>query len=84
MLTVTWKDAGAELPDDDTLVLLALNDDEVWPGYRDGDIWRYVDAMPITGEHVTHWMHLPPAPAALVTMSPPCALFHPDTRLEKA
>ncbi len=63
-LTLEWTDAAAALPDDDTLVLLALNDDDVWPGYRDGDAWRYVDAMPITAERVTHWMHLPPAPGA--------------------
>ena len=59
-----WIDAGAELPDDDTLVLLALNDDDLWSGYRDGDTWRYVDAMPITTERVTHRMHMPPAPGA--------------------
>lgn len=60
----TWIDPVAALPDDDTLVLLALNDDDVWPGYRDGDTWRYVDAMPITGERVTHWMPMPAAPQA--------------------
>jgi hypothetical protein len=60
----TWIDAAIALPDADTLVLLALNDDDVWPGYLDGDIWRYVDAMPITSERVTHWMHLPTGPAA--------------------
>lgn len=64
MATLAWTDAAAALPDDDTLVLLALNDDDVWPGYRDGDIWRYVDAMPIAIERVTHWMHMPPAPRA--------------------
>lgn len=64
MSSNNWTPAAAALPDDDTLVLLALNDDDVWPGYRDGDTWRYVDAMPITGERVTHWMHLPPAPGA--------------------
>jgi len=47
-----------------TLVLIALNDDDVWTGYRDGDIWRYVDAMPITAERVTHWMPMPPHPGA--------------------
>lgn len=61
-LTIKWTDAAAALPDDDILVLLALNDDDVWPGYRDGGTWRYVDAMPITGERVTHWMPLPAAP----------------------
>lgn len=66
MSTVSWTDAAVALPDDDTLVLLALNDDDVWPGYRDGDTWRYVDAMPITDERVTHWTHMPPAPGAAV------------------
>jgi len=57
-----WTDTAAALPDADTLVLLALNDDDVWPGYLDGDTWRYVDAMPITSERVTHWMPLPVPP----------------------
>jgi hypothetical protein len=59
-----WTDIAAALPDADTLVLLALNDDDVWPGYLDGDTWRYVDAMPITRERVTHWMHMPAPPAS--------------------
>lgn len=63
MITNAWNDVGTALPDDDTLVLLALNDDDVWPGYRDGATWRYVDAMPITGERVTHWMTMPAPPA---------------------
>lgn len=58
-----WIPVAEKLPDDDTLVLLALNDDEAWPGYRDGDIWRYVDAMPIENERVTHWMKMPAVPA---------------------
>lgn len=62
MIALEWTDAAAALPDDDTLVLIALADSEVWPGYRDGDIWRYVDAMPIRSERVTHWMPLPAAP----------------------
>ena len=45
------------------LVLLALNDDDVWPGFRDGGAWRYIDGMPISVERVTHWMPMPPAPA---------------------
>lgn len=61
--TVEWIAPTSALPDDDALVLLALNDDDVWPGYRDGDIWRYIDAMPITTERVTHWMPLPAPPA---------------------
>lgn len=66
MMTLEWTDAAAALPDDDTLVLVALSDGEVWPGWRDGDIWRHLDAVPITDVHVTHWMHLPQAPGAAV------------------
>lgn len=57
-----WVSVTTRLPDADLLVLIALNDDDVWTGYRDGDIWRYVDAMPITGERVTHWMPMPAPP----------------------
>jgi hypothetical protein len=64
MTALDWKPVDERLPDDGTLVLIALNDDDVWTGYRDGDIWRYVDAMPITKERVTHWMHLPAHPSA--------------------
>jgi len=59
---VNWTPVDQGLPDDDTLVLVALDDTEVWPGWRDGDIWRYLDAVPITSAGVTHWMHMPPAP----------------------
>lgn len=59
-----WKPVEERLPDDSTLVLIALNDDDVWTGYRDSDIWRYADAVPITKERVTHWMHLPAHPNA--------------------
>jgi len=62
MSAYPWKPVAEGLPDDETLVLIALNDDDVWTGYRDGDIWRYVDAMPITAERVTHWMPMPPHP----------------------
>lgn len=57
-----WTLATDTLPDDDTLVLVATTDGEVWPAYRDGDIWRWSDAMPVAADRVTHWMHLPAAP----------------------
>lgn len=57
-----WILAADQLPDDDTLVLVATSESEVWPAYRDGDIWRWGDAMPVATESVTHWMHLPAAP----------------------
>jgi hypothetical protein len=59
-----WIPVADRLPDDETLVLLALNDDDVWPGFRTGDTWRYVDAMLITVERVTHWMPMPAPPGA--------------------
>jgi hypothetical protein len=63
MTASDWTPVDEGLPDADTLVLIALNDDDVWTGYLDGDGWRYVDAMPIATERVTHWMHLPAHPA---------------------
>lgn len=64
MTSSDWKPVEERLPDDGTLVVIALNDDDVWTGYRDGDIWRYADAMPITKERVTHWTPLPAHPNA--------------------
>ncbi len=57
-----WILAADKLPDDDTLVLVATVDGEVWPAYRDGDIWRWADAMPASEKCITHWIHLPAAP----------------------
>ena len=62
MLIDDWTPVSAGLPDDELLVLVALSDDEVWPGFKDGDVWRYVDATPIEASTVTHWTNLPPAP----------------------
>lgn len=58
-----WIAVSDKLPDDQTLVLIALNDDDVWTGFRDAGIWRYVDAMPIAAERVTHWRSMPAPPA---------------------
>lgn len=57
-----WIPVDQKLPDDQTLVLIALNDDDVWTGFRDAGIWRYVDAMPIDAERVTHWRSMPAPP----------------------
>lgn len=62
-IAIEWQPVTFRLPDDSLLVLIALNDDDVWTGYRDGDIWRYADAMPITSERVTHWAQMPPPPS---------------------
>jgi hypothetical protein len=57
-----WIPVAERLPDDDTLVLVALSYQEVWPCFRDGDVWRYVSAEIVAEDLVTHWMHLPPPP----------------------
>jgi len=63
MSALTWTDAATVLPDDDVLVLIALDGGEVWPAVRDYGRWIYVSGAEVR-QHVTHWMHLPAAPAA--------------------
>lgn len=57
-----WTPVTKQLPDDGLLVVIALNDDDVWTGFRDGEIWRYADGMPVTSERVTDWMRMPAPP----------------------
>jgi len=57
-----WTPVAERLPDDELLVLIAVNDDDVWTGYRLAGIWRYVDGFPIENERVTHWMRMPAPP----------------------
>ncbi len=59
--SITWVDATLELPDDDTTVLLALEDGEVWTGFRDAGAWCYVTADPVEST-VTHWAAFPAPP----------------------
>ena len=60
MIAIDWTDVAATLPDDDILVLIALENGEVWPAVRDYGRWIYLSGAEIR-ERVTHWMHLPPA-----------------------
>lgn len=62
---VKWIAAAAEFPDDDLTVLVALEDGEVWTGFRDAGRWRFVSADLIHAR-VTHWAEFP-APPQLVT-----------------
>lgn len=63
-----WLDVASP-PADHTMVLLELEleleiespDGNVWPGYRDGDIWRDSSGMPLEDGSVTGWMHMPAA-----------------------
>jgi len=73
-VAVEWHLAAGRLPDDGTLVLIALNDDDVWTGYRDGGTWRYVDGKPIAGERVTHWAHMPAPPTEEAEATPAALL----------
>jgi hypothetical protein len=57
-----WIPVGESLPDDDTVVLVALSDGEVWTGYLDAGTWiDNVAGAPFV-EVVTHWQHLPEPP----------------------
>jgi Protein of unknown function (DUF551) len=57
-----WVDAQDKLPDDDMTVLVALDDGEVWTGFMDAGIWRYVSADAIEGT-VKHWAEFPEPPS---------------------
>ena len=58
-----WTDqASGLLPDDDITVLVALDDGEVWPAYRDGEQWLYVTGDAIESARVLYWMPMPPHP----------------------
>jgi ParB-like chromosome segregation protein Spo0J len=61
-ISLSWIAVDDKLPDDESLVLVALNDDAVCPAFREAGSWRCVDAMPITVESVTHWMPMPAPP----------------------
>ena len=58
-----WTDqASGQLPDDEITVLVALDDGDVWPAYRDADKWIYVTGDPIESSRVLYWMHMPQHP----------------------
>jgi len=61
--------SGALL-DDGTVVLVALDEPEVWPGWHDGNIWQHLDAITIADARVTHWMHLPIALGSVLYRPP--------------
>ena len=56
-----WIDTKQQLPDDETTVLIALDDGEVWTGYIDGEEWHYVSGDTMASK-VTHWQDLPEPP----------------------
>ena len=56
-----WRPVDQELPDDDETVLLHLESGEVWTGFRDASVWRFVSADKIE-EEVLHWAPFPHPP----------------------
>jgi len=61
-IAIDWHPVASGFPDDDTTVLVALDDKEVYTAYRDAGNWRAIDSSPLPEECVTHWAHMPPAP----------------------
>lgn len=63
---LTWTKVADRLPDSETTVMLfdPGASESVWSGYLDGEIWRYVDAMPATP---THWSEMPAGPQEVDT-----------------
>lgn len=59
-----WIATSAQLPDDETCVLLATDDGEVWTGFHLDGQWFYVSAD-IVERGVTHWMEFPEPPASV-------------------
>ena len=59
-----WISTTDRLPDDDSTVLIAMDDGEVWTGYIEASQWRYVSGEPITAARITHWMEFPEPPNA--------------------
>lgn len=60
---IEWIACAERLPENATAVLLYQigAHANVWPGWRDGDAWRWADGMPVRRE-VTHWAALPVGP----------------------
>lgn len=58
--TITWIPVS-QPPDSDLTVLLKDPNasEPVWPGYLDGETWRFADGMPA---NPTHWSDMPGGP----------------------
>ena len=61
---IEWVACSERLPDDDETVLLYTpNDDlDVWPGWRDGDGWRWASHGSPVHDEITHWSPMPAGP----------------------
>lgn len=56
-----WIPVSQALPADDMTVLVHMADGEVWTGYLDDDVWRYVSGDRIDAS-VLHWRPFPDPP----------------------
>jgi hypothetical protein len=67
---IEWFPVSEKLPDDDTTVMIALSNGEVWMGFRDAGLWRDTSAMLVGDEegdqNVTHWAHVPAHPEEVI------------------
>ena len=60
--TVEWTSPADSLPDDETTVLIVMDDGEPWTGFLEGGAWHYVTGDPITQGSVSYWAHFPAPP----------------------
>jgi hypothetical protein len=60
---IEWIACAERLPDDDITVLLytPVQRGDVWPGWRDGDGWRWANGSTVRDE-ITHWAAWPAGP----------------------
>lgn len=69
-ITIPRWNSPEDLPDADTTVLIRTTDDDtpIWPGFWDGECWRFADATRVL-EVITGWMDIGTAADALDEMS---------------
>lgn len=59
-VTIHWIDVRDHLPDDETTVLVADRNGEVWQAWHEGHAWLEMTAGRLVG--ITHWADLPEPP----------------------
>lgn len=62
LTAVEWHDTRAELPDDETTVLLALGDGQVEPGFHEAGEWHFLSGGTVDIA-VEYWAHYPIHPS---------------------
>ena len=56
-----WTSVAKGMPDDDTSVMIYAprEDEPVWIGYHDGEVWRLASGETVK---VSHWQEMPEPP----------------------